>query len=446
MPLMPEIADHSQAKELQAIAGIISSKPIICDYVMQDLSDESLEEKKVGAKGMSAEQVLRAAIVKSLFGFSYASLAFHMVDSQSIRSFCQIGIADKGFKKSVLQKNIKALSSKTWEVINQEILGYAVEQDIEKGRWTRIDCTVVESNIHEPTDSSLLFDCVRVLCRLMGQLKTNPSGLFTVSYRYRDHQRVAKRRLLAIQYAKNNSQRLKPYKDLLKYTRKTLASAINGIEWINDNAIDGLKAMALAWEIKHYCALCDKVIDQTERRVLKGESVPAGEKIVSIFEEHTDIIIKDRRDTHYGHKVCLTGGRSNLILDCVIVEGNPADVTLTQTMLHRQKDIYGRYPLKTALDGGFASKPNLEAAKEMKIKDVCFAKRRGIKETDMCRSKYVYKRLRRFRAGIESGISWLKRSFGLNRCMWKGWHGFKRYVWASIVSANLLTIARKQLA
>jgi IS5 family transposase len=108
----------------------------------------------------------------------------------------------------------------------------------------------------------------------------------------------------------------------------------------------------------------------------------------------------------------LTGGASNLILDCVILEGNPADTELVETMLDRQKRIYGRYPLKVALDGGFASKDNLVKAKERKIKDVCFSKKRGLKEADMCRSDYVYKKLRQFRAGIESGISWLKRSFG----------------------------------
>ena len=117
-------------------------------------------------------------------------------------------------------------------------------------------------------------------------------------------------------------------------------------------------------------------------------------------------------------------------------------------MLDRQKEIYGRYPLKVCFDGGFASKVNLQAAKEpgRNIKDVCFAKKRGLKEIDMCRSEYVYHRLRRFRAGIESGISWLKRCMGLSRCVWKGWQGFKSYVWSSIVTANLLTVARAKLA
>jgi len=148
----------------------------------------------------------------------------------------------------------------------------------------------------------------------------------------------------------------------------------------------------------------------------------------------------------YGHKVCLTGGASNLIVDCIITDGNPADATLTETMLDRQNEIYGRYPLKVALDGGFASKANLTAAKGKKIKDVCFAKKRGLNVEDMCRSQWVYNRLRRFRAGIESGISWIKRCFGFARCTWKGLESFKSYVWASIVSANLLTIARKQTA
>jgi IS5 family transposase len=184
------------------------------------------------------------------------------------------------------------------------------------------------------------------------------------------------------------------------------------------------------------------VIDQTERRVLKAEKVPAAEKIVSIFEPHTDIIVKDRRETYYGHKVCLSVSASNLITDCVITEGNPADTELTLTMLDRQREIYGRYPLKVALDGGFASKANLAAAKERKIKDVCFAKKRGLHVEAMCRSQWVYDRLRRFRAGVESVISWIKRCLGFDRCTWKGRRSFESYVWLSTVTANLMTLAR----
>jgi IS5 family transposase len=306
----------------------------------------------------------------------------------------------------------------------------------------RIDCTVVESNIHPPSDSTLLWDAVRVLTRLLRKAKED-HGL--VKILYQDHTLRARRRMLAIQYAKNNKQRMPLYKDLLKVTRRCIGYAHSAIEVINSSS-DSIALMLISCELKQFSKLARQVVNQTDRRVMQGEKVPASEKIVSLFEPHTDIIVKDRRETLFGHKVCLTGGASNLIIDCLITDGNPADSTLTQTMLERQKDIYTRHPLKVALDGGFASKSNLAIAKGMQIKDVCFAKKRGLKVEDMCRSQWVYKRLRRFRAGIESGISWLKRCFGFDRCTWKGLRAFKSYVWASIVSANLLTIARKQLA
>ena len=443
MSLMPTVIDHPQAYELEAISRIINKQPTICDHVMQDLCKGRSATVKSRANGMTAEQVLRAAIVKMLFGFTYKQLAFHIVDSQSIRRFCQIGIADKGFKKSVLNKNIKALSERTWQAVNQDLVNYAKDQKIEKGRQVRIDCTVVESNIHPPSDSSLLWDAVRVLSRLLHKVQDN-YGLRLLHFQ--DHKRRAKKRMVAIQYAKTNKQRKPAYKDLLKVSRKSIRYAHSAIDQINTSAMASPAMMMLSCDLKQFAKLAQQVVHQTERRVLHGKNVPAGEKIVSLFEPHTNIIVKDRRDTFYGHKVCLTAGASNLIIDCLITDGNPADTDLTETMLERQKELYDRYPLKIALDGGFASKDNLDIAKGMKIKDVCFAKKRGLKVEDMCRSPWVYKRLRRFRAGIESGISWIKRCFGFARCTWKGLHSFKSYVWASIVSANLLTIARKQLA
>jgi len=440
MPLMPPEIDHPQAVELDAISRILDATPTICDLAMQDLSPKVAKDP-TGAQGMSAEQVVRVAIVKQMFEFSYQDLAFHLADSVSLRRFCRIGIADKGFKKSVLCKNIKSLSPSTWEAINRCIVQYAKDDDIEKGRQVRVDCTVVESNIHAPSDSTLLWDSVRVLTRILTKAKEHfpHSGIS-----FHNHTRRAKRRMLGIQYAKNEKQRKDKYLDLLKLTRSTVDCAQKAADILSLKR--RLVAMLMCDELKHYVGLALCVIGQTEKRIVHGQLAPASEKIVSIFEPHTDVIVKDRRDTFYGHKVCLTGGASNLIVDCVITDGNPADATLAETMLDRQNEIYGRYPLKVALDGGFASKANLKAAKGKKIKDVCFAKKRGLDVEDMCRSQWVYNRLRRFRAGIESGISWIKRCFGFARCTWKGLESFKSYVWASIVSANLLTIARKQTA
>jgi len=441
MPLMAHIKDHAQSQELAMISSIIDSNATICQHILQDLNQGKAESKRSGANGMSADQVLRCAVIKTLFNFSYEALAFHIVDSQSLRWFCRIGIADEGFKKSALNRNIKCICAQTWEIINRELLGYAKQEKIEKGRTVRTDCTCVESNIHSPSDSTLLWDGVRVLTRLIEKTRDD-FGIKVPGFT--NHTRRAKRRMLAVMNAKSKKQRNAAYTDLLKMAGNVLGysrAALTAISVCTSNP----ELFPLSESIENYTVLLEKIVCQTKRRVIFGETVPAQEKVVSIFEPHTDIIVKDRRDTYYGHKICLTGGASNLILDCLVASGNPADTSLAIPMLDRQKKIYGTYPLKVSFDGGFASKDNLNKAKSRNIKDVCFAKKRGLEETDMCRSEYVYHRLRNFRAGIESGISWLKRCMGLTRCTWKGWESFKSYVWSSIVAANLLTLARHRL-
>jgi IS5 family transposase len=262
-----------------------------------------------------------------------------------------------------------------------------------------------------------------------------------------DHRKRAKQRLMEIMNAKDEAARKESYIGLLRLTANTVGYAKKAVPLLKEypwsNGTQIMLAESLAWGLSHYMELAEKVMDQTERRVVHGEKVPASDKLVSIFEPHSDIIVKDRREPLFGHKVCLNIGASNLISDCLILDGNPADSTLTVEMLDRHNKVYGRYPLKVALDGGFASKDNLKAAKERGVKDVCFARKRGIEVEDMCRSDYVYNRLRRFRAGVESGISWLKRCLGFSLCTWKGLRSFKSYVWASIVTANLLTLAWK---
>ena len=134
------------------------------------------------------------------------------------------------------------------------------------------------------------------------------------------------------------------------------------------------------------------MLSQTERRVLRGERVAASDKIVSIFEPPTDIIIKDNRDTCYGHKVCLTAGASNLVIDLVVQEGNPPDSKLAAHMVQRQEQIYGRPPRQAAFDGGFASRANLEALKELGVEDVAFSTGRGLSQTEMASSTRGYRR------------------------------------------------------
>jgi IS5 family transposase len=210
--------------------------------------------------------------------------------------------------------------------------------------------------------------------------------------------------------------------------------------------IQHLRLQGLCAQIRHFLALSDRVLDQTRRRVLDGQSVPAAEKIVSIFEEHTDIIKKDRRDTYYGHKICLTAGASSMVLDCLILDGNPADSSLAEQMVERQEKIYGRFPKQVTFDGGFCSRSNLKAIRTRGIRDVVFSKGRGIAVHEMAKSAWVYKNLRNFRAGVEGVISFLKRAFGLDRCRWKFRPSFHSYVWSSLITCNLLLMARHTTA
>ena len=184
------------------------------------------------------------------------------------------------------------------------------------------------------------------------------------------------------------------------------------------------------------------MIAQTERRVFKGERVPAAEKLFSLFEEHTDIIVKGCRDIQYGHKLNLCSGKSGLMLDVVIEAGNPADSDRFLPMLERHIDHYGKAPRQMAADGGYASKENVRKSKSLQVKDVVFHKKRGLKIEEMAKSPWVYRKLRNFRAGIEAGISCLKRAYGLSRCTWKGLEHFKAYVWSSVVAHNLALFGR----
>lgn len=195
-------------------------------------------------------------------------------------------------------------------------------------------------------------------------------------------------------------------------------------------------------QVCHYGPLIEQIIAQTERRVLAGEPVPAGEKLVSLFEPHADIIVKGGRDVEYGHKLNLTTGRSGMILDLVIETGNPRDSDRLLPMLERHIAFYGQAPRQAAADGGFASRDNLATAKTLGVRDMAFHKKAGFRIEDMVRSNWVYRKLRNFRAGIEAGISCLKRAYGLARCTWRGLDHFKTYVWSSVVAYNLVLFAR----
>lgn len=446
LALLPVAVQHVHAKELEQISAVLDAMPQATAWVRDDLIGRGSKRvnPKRGREGLSAEQVLRAMVVKQMNGFSYEELAFHLADSNTYRAFCRFGIGQTPPTKSRLQRNVKRVSAQTWERINRELVHYAVEQKVETGRKVRTDCTVVESNIHHPTDSTLLWDCVRVLVRLQTEAKEDFGLIFA------DHSLRARRRAMAILNAKSDQKRQSLYRDLLGVTLETMQQAERIKIELNDVKIDSLmqaaRVDAIRLQLGEYIALTQRVVDQTQRRVLGEEQVPASEKIVSIFEPHTDIIIKDRRDTLYGHKICLTSGASGLVTDVIVEHGNPADSTLAVKMIKRQSELYGEAPRQVCFDGGFSSKANLAELKALGVQDVAFSKHVGLSISDMVKSTWVYRRLRNFRAGVEGVISFLKRVFGLDRCLWSGFASFHAYVCGSVLACNLLVFARHLLS
>lgn len=436
--------DTSHSRELWAISDFLNENSQICQWVWNDLARGTSSR---GAKGLTAEQVLRALILKQMHGFSYAELAFHIADSVSFRYFCLIGLDNELPSRSALAAAIKAVKPETLEQINRVLLEKALESGLEDGQKVRVDCTAVKTNIHYPTDSELLWDSIRVLGRELAKAQKILGD--EIPLPKEENMATAKRLRVAIAYTTRKAKAKPLYGELIDLTQAIHDGALPLLPALKDRKDlqrnQRRELERIAEKIERKLPLVEKVVAQTRRRVQEEEKVPAAEKVVSIFEEHTDIIRKGTRETQFGHKVCLTAGASNLILDCDVLEGNPADSTLAQTMIDRQIRIYGQSPEQAAFDGGFACKENLEAIKGAGVLDVVFAKKRGLGIDEMARSPKIYRQLRNFRAGIEGIISNLKRSFGLARCTWRSLPSFKSYVWASILSSNLVVLARHLL-
>jgi len=431
-------AEHEIGCELKAMSEWLDAHRALLGLVAEDLRRDDV--RATGRQGLPAEAVLRCALLKQHRQLSYEELAFHLEDSASFRAFARLPWGWSP-KKSVLQKTITAVRAETWEAINRTLLASARHEKLEDGRVVRLDSTVTAALMHEPSDSSLLWDAVRVMVRLLQEADAFLGG---TERGWRNHCRAAKKRWRAIEFTRGRPQRVQLYRELIKITRATLAYLHRAAAEL---APTRSPAVAL-WQAKvcHYRPLVEQIIAQTERRVLAGEAVPARDKLVSLFEPHADIIVKGSRDVDYGHKLNLTTGRSGLILDLVIEAGNPADRERLLPMLERHVAIWGAAPRQAAADGGYASRDNLAQAKARGVQDMAFHKKSGLKVEDMVRSRWVYRRLRNFRAGIEAGISCLKRAYGLARCTWRGLAHFKAYVWSSAVAYNLALLARLRSA
>ncbi len=224
------------------------------------------------------------------------------------------------------------------------------------------------------------------------------------------------------------------YPDLLKLTRVVLRQVTLALSKVEKECEHSEKVLKWQDKVEHHRDLLLKVINQTERRVINKEKVHSSEKIVSVFEEHTDIIVKGYRETLYGHEINLASDGCGFITYLDLEKGNPGDVERFMPIIHDHKALFNKLPHSVACDGGYASQDNVAQGRALGVKQVVFHKRVGISYHAMGVKEKTFKILRNFRAGIEGDISELKRAFGAGRAEWKGEDGFKAFVWASVIT------------
>lgn len=426
-------AQHDIAVQLKKLSDFLDHQQDILDVIARDLIDPT--RTPVGRTGLTVDTIFRCLILKQRLGISYEQLAFHLSDSMSYRTFAKLPTHVTP-KKSVLQSTIRQIKPETLETVHQMLSANWLKTGKISLQQLRIDSTVVASSIAPPSDSQMLNDGVRVLSRYLAKSR----DITGVKIRFTDKRRASKSLAFQIFNAKK-AVKDALYLDLLKLVRVVLRQVEKGLRQVRA-ATRPLATAAWTEEVEHYRDLLLRVVNQTKCRVIDKKAVPTAEKLVSIFEPHTDIIVKGFRDTQFGHKINLSSEQSGFITHLSIEQGNPADSQLFLPVLDAHKEIFGKLPQSVVGDGGYASIDNVMKGRALGIKHVVFHKRVALSYLAMGVKRKTFMRLRNFRAGIEGNISELKRTFGAGKATWKGHDGFKAYVWSSVISYNLMRLAR----
>jgi transposase, IS5 family len=433
---------------LQGIDAFLGQHSDLVEQVRLDL-ERGLKNPTTGRSGITPSQTLRSLTLMRVKNWDYRELRERINDGYTLRGFTQFD-SHLVPKHDAFNRAFNRLTPATLEAINQAVVQAAVQLGLEDGKKLRVDTTVVETNIHYPTDGTLLWDSVRTITRLVEDLHDKlPNGVQGFTNRTRS----ARRRMQQIQRmtAQQRQQQQEPkYRELLRITGQVVQSArqvveqtkgIGGIDVLAGLAIDQLRR-----EITSYCDLADRVIDQTRRRVLLGEQVPSEQKVYSIFEPHTDLIKRGKvlKPVEFGHKVFLAESAQGLITDYQVLKGNPADSDHVEASLERHQQTFQHPPEWYAGDRGFYSADNVQRCRDAEVGEVCIPQRGGKKtvEQEALERSRAFKKAQRFRVGIEGRISVLFRGRGMKRCRTKGRERFEMLVGAAVLANNLMRIAQ----
>jgi IS5 family transposase len=432
---------------LRKIDLLLEDEAVI-EVVAQALEARWPQNRRRGRPGTPAEVVIRMLILKHLFDWSYDDLEREVRANLVYRMFTRIDAGDVPDAKTIV-KIARALGPDVIEQLHRQVIEVAKRAGVTHGRRFRIDTTVVETNVHYPTDSTLLQDGVRVLTRTMQRAST---ALGDQPGRIRNRLRSVTRRVLIIGYEarspKTRAALVKSYRKLMATTRAVLRDTATMVRRLGQRVriaspqVQPILQLAQR-RLQAMRPLVQRVVGQTRARVLGGDT-PAPDKVLSVFEPHTATIRKGKiaKPNEFGNLVTIQESEHQIITAYEVHAGRPADVTLWTPALDRHQTIFGRAPDLAAGDRGFSSATNEQAATGRGVRRVVLP-RRGPKSP----TRRAYERQRWFRrgqpwrVGCEGRISVLKRRHGLDRCRYHGTEGMHRWVGLGVIANNLVSTA-----
>jgi IS5 family transposase len=382
-----EKPDWARNPELGLIDTIIEQHPHLVALLAEDIT-RGQKASLFGRKDTpSVEQIVRAAIYKELKGLDYRELEYHQTDSRICALFIKIDEL-RPYSFQMYQNYISKITPEKLQELMFELNKLAIEAGIEDLKSIRQDSTVVETNIHHPTNNSLVWDCIKEAYRLLGHLKEEIDGLT-----YQNYTAQAKRTYFKINNTKGDKRKDQFAKQLTLFV-KTINQVSNVIK---KKLPSSIRAESIVMLLRKHLEVMTLVYDMAYIKEIKGEKVPNEEKIFSIYERHTDIIVKGSRDVHFGHKVDLTSGRSKLVLHCDVLRGNPSDSKLFVPVLDSIIESYGIVPRDCTTDGSYASLANQLHAVEKGVVNIVFNKIVGSLQ-NISSSKNIETRLKKWRS------------------------------------------------
>ncbi len=424
--------------------------PTLVEQVERVLGRQHPRSRTMGRERIAADRLLRCVVLKHIKQWSFRELERELRSSLVYRRFTRFD-QQKIPRYVTFSRNFAVLGDDVVHAIHLRVVATARQERIAPGRKLRTDTTVVETNVHHPTDSSLLADGLRVITRALGRISEEcTDGALKVV----NHARAAKHRVLEINraaksFTEASRERLKgSYAKLVALTQRVLRHADKVSSDLREGRLPlvgkPVRVMMQQTQLAHFVPLVKKVVAQTKARVFGGDTHVV-DKVLSLFEEHTRAIRKGKahKPTEFGRLVRIDEIEHGIVSNYDVKDGNPADQQDWMPALSQHKEIFGRAPKMATADRGFHSAKNVQEAHGLGVEKVALPSRGRLSGARAkIQKQRWFQRALRWRAGIEGRIATLKHRFGLVRARYKSDRGFKRYVGWSIITHNLVSIAR----